>query len=193
MSALLLKKQADYLVHDSYTVETEDHEDHTFNGVMFDVEVKFDRPVSCVIVDSVFVRGGLGEMSVWYAKGGFGGKEEDMDAWAPCYSRKHKPSWRDFDRLELDYPMVFEPGEVYGIYVHSASPGDEGLVYDNQRSRVTYEDRVLRVMPGYAHLSCNPFGKRGFWGRPWRSNREFVGRVNYGARRHAQMRTCGMA
>ena len=45
MSALLLKKQADYLVHDSYTVETEDHEDHTFNGVMFDVEVLERRPV----------------------------------------------------------------------------------------------------------------------------------------------------
>lgn len=37
-------------------------------------------------------------------------------------------------------------------------------------------------MPGLAHLSNKAFGKRGFWGRPWRTNREFVGRVNYGVR-----------
>jgi len=183
MSALLLKEDADYLVHDSYTVETEDHEDHTFNGVMFDVEVKFDRPVSCVIVDSVFVRGGLGEMSVWYAKGGFGGKEEDMDAWAPCYSRKHKPSWRDFDRLELDYPMVLEPGEVYGIYVHSAEYGDDGIVYDNQRSEICHEDDFIVVYPGLAHLAPRPFSGDGpWWGSPWRRRRTFVGKLSYGAR-----------
>ena len=65
MSALLLKKQADYLVHDSYTVETEDHEDHTFNGVMFDVQILDKRPVQALVVDSIHVRGGLGQMSVW--------------------------------------------------------------------------------------------------------------------------------
>ena len=59
----------------------------------------------------------------------------------------------------------------------------EAIVYDNQRSSVTYQDRCFRVMPGLAHLSNKPFGKRGFWGRPWRTNREFVGRINYGALR----------
>lgn len=47
---------------------------------------------------------------------------------------------------------------------------------------MTYQDRVLKVLPGYAHLSNRPFGTRGFWGRPWRSNREFVGRMQYGVR-----------
>ena len=60
MAALILKERADYLVHDSYTVETEDHEDHTFNGVMFDVEILDARPVQALVVDSVHVRGGLG-------------------------------------------------------------------------------------------------------------------------------------
>ena len=41
---------------------------------------------------------------------------------------------------------------------------------------------MLKVLPGYAHLSNRPFGTRGFWGRPWRANREFVGRVEYGVR-----------
>lgn len=47
---------------------------------------------------------------------------------------------------------------------------------------MTYQDEVFTVLPGLAHLSNRPFGKRGFWGRPWRSSREFVGKVNYGVR-----------
>ena len=183
MSALLLKSDADYLVHDSYTVETEDHEDHTFNGVMFDVAVKFERPVSCVIVDSVYVRGGLGLMSVWYASGGFGGRETDRSAWVPCYAARHKASWREFDRLELSIPMVLHPGETYGIYVHSAEYGDDGVVYDNQRAEVCHEDDFIMVYPGLAHLSPEPFSDDGpWWGSPWRRRRQFVGKLSYGAR-----------
>lgn len=63
------------------------------------------------------------------------------------------------------------------MYVHSALPGDEGLVYDNQRRHTTYEDEVIQLLPGMAHLSCHPFGRRGFWGSAWRMHREFVGRL----------------
>ena len=55
-------------------------------------------------------------------------------------------------------------------------------MYDNPRNHTTYRDRVFKVRPGLAHLSNRPFGKRGFWGRPWRSSREFVGRMEYGIR-----------
>lgn len=39
----------------------------------------------------------------------------------------------------------------------------------------------VQVGPGLAHLSNTPFSPLGFWGRAWRSNREFVGRIGYGA------------
>ena len=55
-------------------------------------------------------------------------------------------------------------------------------MYDNQRHAITHEDRVMRVLPGCAHLSNKPFGARGMWGRPWRTHREFVGRMEYGVR-----------
>ena len=46
------------------------------------------------------------------------------------------------------------------------------------RTRTAY----LRCILASAHLSNRPFGKQGFWGRPWRSHREFVGRMSYGVR-----------
>lgn len=64
--------------------------------------------------------------------------------------------------------------------MHSKLGGDDAIVYDNQRSRITYEDQALRVFPGLAHLSNRPFGRSGMWGFPWRESREFVGRVHYG-------------
>lgn len=76
--------------------------------------------------------------------------------------------------------MRLAPGERRGFYVHSKQPGDDAIVYDNQRSRVTYEDDVFQVLPGLAHLSNKPFGRHGMWGFPWRENREFVGRFFYG-------------
>mmetsp|Transcript_13462 Transcript_13462/g.40075 ORF Transcript_13462/g.40075 Transcript_13462/m.40075 type:complete len:304 (+) Transcript_13462:265-1176(+) len=183
MSALLTKKAADYLVHDSYTVETEDHEDHTFNGIMFDVEALATRPVDAIVVDAVYVRGGLGKMTVWCSPGGFEGKKERPDQWRRHLSKACPPSWREFARLELDEPIVLKPGRATGIYVHAAEFNDDGVVYDNQRSDVCHEDAYVRVLPGVAHLSPAPFSGEGpWWGSPWRNRRSFVGKIDYGCR-----------
>ena len=99
----------------------------------------------------------------------------------PNPNQVHPASRNDMVELVFTEPVKLRPGQSCGFYVHSALPGDEAIVYDNQRSSVTYQDRCFKVMPGLAHLSNKPFGKRGFWGRPWRTNREFVGRINYGA------------
>lgn len=39
--------------------------------------------------------------------------------------------------LVLDRPIRLYPGEQCGFYVHSSLPGDEGIVYDNQRNQVS--------------------------------------------------------
>lgn len=45
-------------------------------------------------------------------------------------------------------PLRLTPGATVGLYVHSALPGDRGLVYDNQRGRVTHADPYLQVCGG---------------------------------------------
>jgi len=137
-------------------------------------------PLEFLRIDAISVRGDLGPISVWTVPGTFKGKEHSQKLWNLVYEREHPPSRDNYQVLELVTPIQLKPGESYGVYVHSKLPGDEGIVYDNQRANVTYEDRVLRVLPGMAHLSNRPFGRHGMWGFPWRNNREFVGRFSYG-------------
>jgi len=177
---LQLDDVEEHLVHESFTVDTRDHEDHSFCGVMFNVECWTILPAEYIEIQALSVRGQLGPMTVWYTPDDFQGKQECEDAWEKIYEGTHAPSQNTYTELRLPTPVRLRPGQRCGLYVHSALPGDEGIVYDNQRKAVTYQDRCFRVLPGFAHLSCRPFGKRGFWGRPWRSSREFVGKISYG-------------
>lgn len=183
-SILQRPKLANHLIHESFTVDTRDHEDHTFCGVMFDIgSVGFDTgrvPVEFLEVDSVSIRGDLGPITVWTTTNSYKGKEHNAEAWQLVYERTHEPSRREHQRLQLDKPIRIKLGETCGLYVHSKLSGDDAIVYDNQRSRVAYEDQIFRVLPGLAHLSNRPFGRHGMWGFPWRECREFVGRISYG-------------
>jgi len=177
-------KVANYIVHESFTVDTRDHEDHTFCGVMFDVCCKGrdddGLPVEFLQIDALSIRGDLGPITVWTTPGSRRRKEHVQDEWTCLHEQDHQASLRDYQRLDLSPPVRLGPGESCGLYVHSKLPGDDAIVYDNQRSRVTYEDKVFRVLPGMAHLSNRPFGRHGMWGFPWRDNREFVGKISYG-------------
>lgn len=167
-------KVANHTVHESFTADTRDHEDHTFSGMMFDVQCKGPEEGG--------VRGDLGPLTVWTTKGSYQRKEHQQDKWDCLYEAEHPPSYEKYTPLRLRAPIRLLPGESCGLYVHSKLPGDDALVYDNQRAQVTHEDAVFRVLPGKAHLSNRPFGRQGMWGFPWRDRREFVGRICYGVR-----------
>ena len=179
---LQLDATARHLVHETFTCDTRDHEDHTFCGVMFDVSCETEFPTEYIELQSVFVRGALGPMTVWWTRGGYEDNYDEEDAWTQVYSGRHDSSWNSYAELKLSGLVRLRPGETCGIYIHSGLRGDAGLVYDNQRKDITYEDGVFKVFPGLAHLSNRPFGKSGMWGMPWRTGREFVGRIQYGAR-----------
>jgi hypothetical protein len=177
-------KVANYVVHESFTVDTRDHEDHTFCGVMFDVQCKGKDdgglPVEFLQIDSISIRGDLGPITVWSTPTSRRSTEHSEEEWSCLYEKEHTPSRQHYQKLELTQPIRLAPGESCGLYVHSKLPGDDAIVYDNQRERVTYEDKVFRVLPGMAHLSNRPFGRHGMWGFPWRQQREFVGNISYG-------------
>jgi len=183
-SVLKRPKVANHIAHESFTVDTRDHEDHTFCGIMFDVRCRAREeggaPLEFMEINAISVRGLLGPLTVWTTPDSFNSKEDDKELWELIYEAEHSPSHRDYQQLELTRPVRLCPGGSSGLYVHSKLPGDSALVYDNQRNELTYEDEVLQVYPGLAHLSNRPFGRRGMWGFPWRDNREFVGRVHYG-------------
>ena len=79
-------------------------------------------------------------------------------------------------------PIRVKAGEGIGIYIHSKRPDDMAIVYDNQKSNLTYADRFIKVFPGLAHLSNQPFSGRGWGWGSWRQRREFVGKATYGCK-----------
>jgi len=119
----------------------------------------------------------------------------------------------EYCTLELDQPIILKPGQIRAIYVHSTLPGDQAIVYDNasfymprrglhpfhghhhhhqrgeeheqqqQRRKPRYEDPMLSVYTGRAHVSNRVFGQMPIWGwgNAWRDHREFVGQLDYGA------------
>lgn len=150
--------------------------------MMFDVRCQSKLPLDYLEISSVWVRGALGPMTVWTTDDTFMRKHEDRSAWRCLFSQTVPASPLELVELRLDSPLRLENGQSAGLYVHSATPGDEGLVYDDRHGDVTHEDAAFQVLPGLAHLSNRPFGRHGMWGRPWRPQREFVGRISYGVR-----------
>ena len=181
-AAIFRPTQANYTVSENYEVDTEDHEDHTFCGVMFSLECKRELPVDFIEVYSISVRGELGPMTVWVTPDTFLGKNERPDLWEKVYEGNHESSCGAFTKLSFPRPVVVAGGTTIGMYVHSKVDGDGGVVYDNQRGHTAHEDTFIGLGPGFAHLSNKPFSPHGFWGRAWRSRRQFVGRVAYGAK-----------
>jgi hypothetical protein len=167
------------------TAETSQHEDHTFSGIMFDIKTS-KLPMEYIEVSSVWVRGDLGPITVWSTDKTFHGKHENGTEWTLHYKRTHNSNNEHFTEMQLDEPVRIMPGSSRGFYVHSALPGDEAIVYDNQRHHESHKNLYMTITPGWAHLSNEAFSdtmQNGFWaGRPWREFREFVGRISYGVR-----------
>ena len=53
MATLDRSRVANDLVHTNVTVETKDHEDHTFAGIMFDVKVKIGMPIDYLEIQAI--------------------------------------------------------------------------------------------------------------------------------------------
>lgn len=104
--------------------------------------------------------------------------------WNKIYEKTHTPSFREYRELDLSSNVIIlKPGQVRAVYIHSTLPGDEALVYDNKQKSKTHDDGFITILPGRAHVSTDAFGTSPIWGwgNAWRDNREFVGRISYGA------------
>eukprot|EP00615_Pteridomonas_danica_P006560 CAMPEP_0114345364 /NCGR_PEP_ID=MMETSP0101-20121206/12161_1 /TAXON_ID=38822 ORGANISM="Pteridomonas danica, Strain PT" /NCGR_SAMPLE_ID=MMETSP0101 /ASSEMBLY_ACC=CAM_ASM_000211 /LENGTH=409 /DNA_ID=CAMNT_0001481269 /DNA_START=6 /DNA_END=1236 /DNA_ORIENTATION=+ len=152
MAALFRPKISDYVINENVEVDTQDHEDHTFSGVMFTIKVKDDLPVDFIQVSALSIRGGLGPITVWVTPDSWEGKSEDQSQWTMVYKGNHSSSFRKFVSLPFSDPVII-PEIVVLVYVGS----------------------------GLAHLSHTPFSGIHPWGA-WRQHRQFVGKIAYGAK-----------
>jgi hypothetical protein len=196
MAALNRPTQATYEIHESVKVDTSDNEDHTFCGIMFPIKAKAVLPMERVLIRSIAVRGQLGPLTVWITKPEASPDDHQtytfrLNArhWDKVYDHTLPSSQRTYQTLHLDPPIELRPGQVRALYIHSTLPGDEAIVYDNsyptarRPARPRYEDSMITIFSGKAHLSPTPFGQMPIWGwgNAWRDHREFVGQIEYGA------------
>eukprot|EP01043_Picozoa_sp_COSAG02_P014531 COSAG02_NODE_601_length_19715_cov_445.701315_18_plen_441_part_00 len=167
--------------------------EHSFNGVMFDVEAKEPFEIS---VHSVHVGGMLGTMSVFACSESWCGDERslhqynaygrqnydvrDEDSWERVYHSAHKPMWDSTTEIKFDKPIVLLPGTRRGIYVHSALPDDLGLQYQStgRGNEIADQDAHIRIIPGVGHTSSVPFDREYGW---YRYPRSLAGRLGYEA------------
>lgn len=167
---------------------------------MFPVKAKSVLPVQSILIRSVAVRGSLGNMSVWVSNEQVGSNQNNTyqfrishgkSHWTKVYQKFHAPSIRNYVGLEFENPVHIAPGQVRCFYIHSTMQSDAAIVYDDsdpmmpanlRRVQPRYQDDVIAVHSGKAHLSPEPFGRTPIWGwgNAWRDRREFVGRIEYG-------------
>jgi len=248
------ERLAHYNVHEQFEVDTTDNEDHTFNGIYFEVECETREPVDALIISKVWVRGALGDMTVFTSdhsvsliseyeevdcdseeEGNTGsGSSDSRDRRGPprkkritkrrrrqrrqyhhnynllpeCVTQPEK--WnlhfdshidgdytydpnkpKKFHALDLNPPVTIRPGRRKSFYIHSASPSDDGIVYDNFLKNgseyddgITYGGKYINIYSAIAHLQSVPFSARPRWAGnpPFRLDRAFVGRLTYGVR-----------
>jgi len=140
---------------------------------MFPVKCKELLPLDHVMIHSVAVRGRLGPITVWVSKEESSQQQQQQRRgfrmnprfWEKIYERTHGTSFRDYVALDLRAnPIKLVPGQTRAIYIHSTLPGDEAIVYDNRHSRRTYDDALVSILTGRAHVSTSPFGVNPIWG-----------------------------
>ena len=178
-----LPTSAERLVEADVLVQTPDKEDHTFCGIMFEVEARQIIPSEFVEIQSVSVRGDLGEVSVYRFLQPNGARlRTSPEGWERVFGPTVlEPSPNDFVELRLVPPVRIAPGMRAGLYVHSTARGDRAIVYANMRELITYEDDMITVHPGLGHTSNLAFSDHGL-GLAWREHRAFVGRLRFGAK-----------
>ena len=77
---LELRVAAEEIVHQNVTVDTHDRQDHSYAGVMFNVQCK-PAALQYLEVSALWVRGDLGPITVWATPDSFDGKETCEDLW----------------------------------------------------------------------------------------------------------------
>ena len=107
---------------------------------MFPIRAKAILPVEQIIIQSVAVRGSLGDISVWISNDTTthptdSGNEVSIfkmsqKHWTKIYQHKHRASPRTYQTMDLtkfhDQPITLRPGQVRMMYIHSTLEGDTG-------------------------------------------------------------------
>ena len=158
--------------------------DHSYSGVIFDLECKGPHEVT---VHSISIGGMLGRVRIfvrdrpweadkprerqsihhyWATTG-----KLSKHGWTLITDRVCKASWDKAQEIILDTPIILLPHSRRGIYLHSNLPDDTdlGIQYQSYRKDdIVAEDEILTIHPGLGHTGSTPFDEEHGWYREYR-------------------------
>lgn len=122
---------------------------NVLSGIMFPIRAKAILPIEQIIIQSVAVRGNLGDISIWISNETTSKTNTIPESfsikltqkhWTKVYQNKHKASPRSYQTMDLtkfyDKPVSILPGQVRMMYIHSTLESDTGtfgyLCYSRQ-------------------------------------------------------------
>jgi len=162
--------------------------DHSYNGVIFDIEAKGPYEVDIL---SLSVGGMLGLVRVfardrpweqdktvnrnshWWAH-----RESVSErGWEQVAEQMCSPSWDRPVEVKFDIPVTLLPHQRRGFYIHSGLPDDLGIQYQSyNRDDIVAEDEHVVMLPGVGHTGHTPFDDQHGW---YRSFRGLAGAMSY--------------
>jgi len=153
---------------------------HSFNGIMFDIEAGIPESVEVL----AFTVSAVGLVKVYASP--FPWKQGAKHSfWEEVGEMVVKGRLNELTTIKLAKPVALLPKQRRGFYIHSNAAHDQGLKYQSYQSydTVVVKDKSVCVYPGQARCGQEPFEEadqyRGWsW---WRSVRGFSGTITYRA------------
>jgi len=161
---LLEQTSVDEDVHVLDTGITAAEANHSYNGIIFDVESAGAYEVS---LRSVSVAGMLGRVQVFARNRAWDSGSRDpsspahwwahreslsRDGWIRVADQFCRPSWDKPIEILFQVPVILLPHEKRAIYCHSGLPDDLGIQYQSyQKGDIIAEDGIIALHPGLGH------------------------------------------
>jgi len=137
-------------------------------GNMFDIKPKTDVSLTQIAINTRIAAGASATVNVWYREGTWVGNSGSSAGWKLLDAASGTSAGENSATvIDLDFnaeDIVFEAGEVYGIYVEATNGINGDFRYTNGYD--TYEDSFLRIESGCG-VTFGGFGSSTFNDRIW--------------------------
>lgn len=159
---------------------------HSYNGVLFEVEVPA-KALEEVVVQGIVCGGEIGRFQIFLHRGQRMAELSRQAEyrwsrnWEKISEGELAADWRGL-MLPLHNHVRIAPGEAVVFYVHSSLENDLGIAYQSySTSRPIVADDNISIYPGYARIGSIPFDDEDMrhhhaW---WRPGRGLAGGIQY--------------
>ena len=169
-------------IHSLPTLITAAEADHSYNGIIFDVQSTGPYEVDLL---SVSIGGMLGRIRVyardrpWHADNitpttsQWWAHRESLsrEGWELIADKYYRPSWDRHVEIRFNKPVRLLPHTRRALYCHSDLPDDLGIQYQsyNNKEQIVAQSEYIIIFPGLGHTGSLPFDDTHGWYRSYRS------------------------